>query len=307
MSFITRFGFGNGMPFLDRCDTQKKINSLYVSNGIYDEIKIDETLDSVNSINKEDWGMDTAFDARFQNSLQAGNLSMSGDMKIQKIRFKRRKVGDLSWETMIDYPFSDDVENYDLEDFYIYCGYNYSYTLVPVVQSTEGIGVTNNIVPIYKSLFLTGRNGNGDLVNYPIRFDLNLTDISLNEDKTVVKTLSSQYPAILCGSSKFMSGSLGFDLISSNCEENSGKVDFAKENSYREGFEEFIHAGKPMLIRNHSFYTLGILSDIKKNPIFGDDVGWGLYKYQCTFTEIGNGKDMTELQKNNLTYNISTS
>jgi hypothetical protein len=305
MGFITRFGF-NGKPFLENCHTNSKVSSLFASNGVIDEIKIDETLDSENSIEQTPWTMDTGFLCHFLNSLEAGNLTNNG-IKIQKIRFKRRKVGDLTWQTMIDYPFSDDIENYDTEDFYICAGYNYDYTLIPVVQNFEGVGVTSNITPMYKSLFLTGRNSSGDLVNYPLRFDLNLSDISLNEDKTVMKTLSSQYPAILCGGSKYMSGSLAFDIISPNCESNSGKIDMQAENAYRESFEEFIHTGKPMLVRTHSFYTLGVLSDIKKNPLFGDDAGWGLYKYTCTFTEIGNGKDMDTLQKNNLTYEITTS
>lgn len=304
MGFITRFGFNN-TPFLNRCDTSKKIASLYASNGIYDEIRIDETLDIENSIIQTPWDMNTGFLCHFLNSLEAGNL-MAGGIKIQKIRFKRRKVGDLSWETMIDYPFSDDIENYDIEDFYIENSKNYEYSLVPVVQNFEGVGVTGNISPLYKSLFLTGRNSDGDLVNYPIRFDLSLSDISLNEDKTIVKTLNSQYPAILCGSSKYMSGNLTFDLISLNCEENGGKVDFAIENAYREGFEDFIHSGKPMLVRNHSFYTLGVLTDIKKSPLFGDETAWGLWKYQSTFTEINNGKNIEVLQKNNLTYEVST-
>lgn len=304
--FITRHGF-NSEPFLSRCDTSKKVSSLMISNGIYDEFRIDETLDVVDSIIKRDWNLDTAFLAKFQNSLEAGNLTMTGGLKIQKIKFKRRKVGDLSWETMTDYPFSDDIENYDLEDFYIENSKAYEYTLVPVVQNFEGVGVTNTITPIYKSLFLTGRDNNSNLVNYSLRFDLKPSDITSNFDRTYQKTLSSKYPAVLCGESNYLTGNIAVKLISPTTEINNGKIDIQAENAYREAFEEFIANGKPILIRNHSLYILGTISEPKKNPVFDNEVAFGLYDFTMSFTEYGDSKDMNTLKLNNLTYEVITS
>lgn len=303
MAFLTRFGF-NGEPFISRVDTSKKVNSLLISNGIYDEIKIDETLDSTNSIIKEDWTLDTAFDAKFKNNLEGGNFQ-NQNVPLQFLRFKRRKVGELKWQTMIDIPFDKNIENYNVVDYFVESSVDYEYALVGVTQSTEGTGVSSKIEANYLSLFLTGRDENGVLYNYPLRFDSKASDITLNEDKVVQKTLSSKYPAILCGESKYYSGNIVSDLISPSTIEANGKVNMKAEKVYRDLFEEFIHSGKPMLIRNHSMYILGNLNDIKKNPIF-DECAFGIFVYNMSFNETANAQDMDALKSNNLTYSITT-
>ena len=305
MAFITRFGF-NGSPFVEACHVSRKVSYLMASNGVFDEIKIDETLDSTNSIKKESWTLDTTFLSKFQNSLEAGNI-IAGGIKIQKIRFKRRKIGELSWQTMIDVPFSDDIENYDTQDFFVENTTDYEYSLVPVIQNFEGVGVTEQITTDYQSLFLTGLNSKGELCNYPLRFDLHTTDISLNFDQTIQKTLSSQYPALLCGESKYYSGNIAVKLITPTTEANGGKVDMKAEKAYREAFEDFIHGGKPMLIRNHSMYILGVLTDPKKNPAFDEEVAFGIYDYSLAFNEVNNAKDMEVLKQYGLTYDVSAS
>jgi hypothetical protein len=274
------------------------------TNGIYDEIKIDETLNSTNSITKEDWEIDTAFNWKAQNSLEAGNVSGSGS-KIQKIRFKRRKIGDLKWQTMLDIDYDLDIENYDLLDYLIENSTDYEYALVPILQGFEGVGVTKKITPKYFSMFLTGRDTNGELKNYPLRFDLKTNDIKVNEDKVYQKTLSSKYPALLCGESKYLTGNINVKLISPITESEDGRIDIKAEKVYREAFEDFIHSGKPMLIRNHSLYVLGTIGEPSKNPAFEEEVAFGLYDYSLIFTECGDAKDMATLQNNNLTYEIN--
>jgi hypothetical protein len=303
--FITRYGFSSE-PFLWNCHTNSKVSALLVSNGIYDEIKIDETLDSINSIEKEDWTLDTAFNAKFQNNLEAGNLSNNG-IPIQYIRFKRRKIGELNWETMVDEVFYKDIENYNVIDYFIENATEYEYMLVPVTQSTEGQGVSSSIETDYFSLFLTGRDNEGNLKNYPLRFDMKTSDITTNADVTYQKTLSSKYPARLCGESNYLTGNVVVKLISLTTELAGGKVDMKAEKIYREAFEEFIHSGKPMLIRNHSLYILGTIGEPKKNPAFDEEVAFGIYDFSLAFTEYDDAKNMTVLKNNNLYYTVETS
>lgn len=301
--------FGHNMfasgAFVSACHTNKKINSLMISNMIIDELKIDNTLDKTNTITKEDWDMDTLFDGKFQNNLEAGNLTNSG-IPIQYLRFKRRKVGELKWQIMSDIIFDKNIENYDVTDYYIENATDMEYILVPITQSLEGAGVSKTITTEYFSLYLTGRDDNGNLQNYPLRFDLELSNIVLNEDKTFVKTLSSSYPVLMRGKAKYLTGTIKADLISPSTEESFGTVNMQSENSYREAFEEFVHSGKPMLIRNHSFYILGIVSEPKKNP-FSNTIAFGIWTFDMKFTEIGNAKDIDTLKANNLTYDVITS
>lgn len=302
--FLNMEGFNDGSPFLWNCYTIPKVDAIRVSNGIYDEIKIDETLDIENSIEKDVWTLDTAFDAKFQNNLEAGNIG-SG-LPIQYIRFKRRKVGELNWEVMVDVPFDKNIENYDIIDYLIENAVDIEYCLVPLVQFIEGQGVSSIVTTDYKSLFLTGRDENNILQNYPLRFDEKASDITINMDKTIQKTLSSKYPAILCGESQYLSGSITVKLVSPTTEDNQGRIDMKAEKAYRESFESFISSGHPILIRNHSMYILGTIQEPKKNPAFDEEVAFGIYDYNMTFTEVNNAKDLEVLKSNGLVYTVTT-
>ena len=295
-------GFGRN-PFLIRLDTSKKIDSVFISNGIYDEFKIDETLDSINSVEKEEWGIDTVLLAEFKNNLEAGNLT-NQSIPIQYLRFKRRKIGELNWQVMIDIPFDKDIENYNIVDYYVENSIDYQYTLVPLVQSIEGNGVVEEIEASYFNLFLTGRNGKGVLQNYPLRFDLNINEITLNQDIVFQKTLSSQYPSIMRGKSKYLSGSFVADVISPTTEENSGIIDMKTENIYRKEFEEFLYSGNKILIRNHSMFILGNISEPKKAPIFNSETAFGIHTFNMSFTETSS-HELSDLLENNLTYEVN--
>jgi hypothetical protein len=305
--FIARHGFSSE-PFCWSLYTSKKVDTLEVSNGIYDEIKVDESLETTNSIIKEDWTIDTVLLADYKNTLEAGNIfGVNPEIPIQYLRFKRRKLGELNWQVMIDVPFYKDIEDYNMVDYYIENAVDYEYSVVPVTQSIEGNGTTEQVETKYFGMFLTGKDDSGNIVNYPLRFDLKTSDITLNEDKIYQKTLSSKYPAQLCGESKYYTGNVAVKLISPTTEDNFGKVDMKAEKVYREAFEEFIHSGRSMLIRNHSMYILGTIGEPKKNPVFDEEVGFGLYDYSLSFTETNNAKDMSILKDSNLTYDIKTS
>lgn len=289
--------------FIIRLDTNKKVDSILMSNGIFDEFKIDETLNSTNSIEKEDWGIDTVLLAEFKNNLEVGNLT-NQSIPIQYLRFKRRKVGELKWQVMIDIPFDKEIENYNIVDYYVENSIDYQYTLVPLVQSIEGNGVIEEIEATYFNLFLTGRNSDGILKNYPLRFDLNINEITLNQDVVFQKTLSSQFPSVMRGKSKYLSGSFVADVISPTTEGNGGNVDMKAENIYRKEFEDFLYSGNKILIRNHSLYILGNISESKKTPIFNSETAFGIHTFNMSFTETSN-HELSDLLENDLTYEVT--
>jgi hypothetical protein len=295
-------GFGIS-PFVWSCPTSSTINSIYVSNGIYDEIKIDDTLDIENSITKETWGLNTQLLADFKDNLEGGNID-NGGLPVQKLRFKRRVVGDLLWETMTEINYNKDISNYDLNDYFVKNATNYEYKMIPVTQFLEGSSNSASIKTNYESLYLTGML-DGSLSNYPLRFDLQTSDITTNDDKTYVKTLASKFPAIMGGKSCYKTGTVTATLMSPTTEEASGNVDMEAENVYRTAFESFLDNNMPKLIRYHSFYYLVTLSEIKMNPL-SDECGFGIWKYNFKFTEYDEAT-LPNLLKYNLEYKINTS
>lgn len=125
-----------------------RTNKLDVSNGIYDEIKIDDGLNMVQNIEKQEWVVSTSFDAKFQNNLEAGNVTNQG-IPIQKILFRRRKLPELTWENMTYINYDKEIQNYDLEDKYIENDVDMQYSVSPVTQSIIGNGVISNIKTEY--------------------------------------------------------------------------------------------------------------------------------------------------------------
>ena len=80
---FNRQGMGY-LPFLSSCYLGNVSSQMDISNGIFDELEIQDTLDSINSaIKSTDWTTDTYMQALFQNNLEGGSVSMQ-NVKIQK-------------------------------------------------------------------------------------------------------------------------------------------------------------------------------------------------------------------------------
>ncbi|HBA02868.1 MAG TPA: hypothetical protein DCW51_02225 [Clostridium sp.] len=283
-------------PFLNHCYTDKTQEEIQLSNMIIDEIKMDESLDINNTIEKEEWGMFSSLVADFKGNLEGGNIENQG-IPIQKIRVKKRKVGELKWETLMDFTYDSDRENYDLLDYYVETAQNYEYTLVPVTQSIEGTGVSNTIYVNYQSLFLTS-----DSENFAFRFDSKIDSITQNKDETIINTLSSKYPIIIRGLCNYESGQVTAKPISDTSIEQ-GYMDLDSQKSLSTSLYEFLHNGKPMLLRYFNMYYLVTISNVSRTPT---EYVYGAEDVTFTWTQIGD-TDTTTLEANGLTYSTRNS
>jgi len=290
-------------PFSWSVPFDTTIDSIQMSNALIDEIKIDANLDIVDSIVKEDWSIDTMLLGEFKDNLEFGNVSLSG-MEIQKLKIKRRLSASLTWETMTELDYDSSIENYSLIDYFVQNSKTYEYKMIPCVQNFEGNGSSASEKASYFGVFLTGMY-NGTLYNYPLIYDVKITDKTINTDKTYVKTLSSPYPAILGGKANYITMNVQANIISPTTVEAYGNVNMDAENSYREVLDAFLKNSMPKLVRNHSCYILGDVNDVKSNPI-SDDGMYGCWNYSMLVTETGSG-DISNLIKNGLEYSISTS
>ena len=279
-------------PFLDNCFLGSKQNEIQLSNMVIDEIKMDESLDIPNTIDKKDWGIETSLHAKFQNNIEGGNLTNQG-IPIQKIRIKKRKVGELKWEVMIDFSFSLDKENYDVEDYYVETATNYEYSLVPVTQSIEGVGLSNFIYVDYSSLFLTS-----DSENYAFRYNADYGTINQVKDEKIIQTLSSKFPMLIRGLCDYETGSVkALPLSDGTIKNNSINID--EQKTLHNKLYTFLHSGKPLLLRYFNMYYLVSISDVSRTP---DSVGnYGIEEIQFTWTQIAD-TDLETLEANGLTY-----
>lgn len=87
---LDAFGYEDGANFCI-VNSVNNISKIQIQNGLYDEIFVDENTNIGNNTNKENWTATTVINAKFQNNLEAGNMTNSG-IPIEKLRFKKEKL-----------------------------------------------------------------------------------------------------------------------------------------------------------------------------------------------------------------------
>ena len=304
MIFFGKIGsyFGN-QPFNSQVYMGKQFNTLRLSNGIYDEVKIDETLDSPNVATKENWSTDTIFDAKFKNNYEAGNIELQ-NLPIQYLIFERQEQGSLKWETMYKIKYIKGTDNYQLYDYYIKNNVNMTYRFSPVCQNIVGIGASSSIKTSYNRLFLTDAQ-----FNMNNGYDLVVENVTTVNNSTVIETLVGKYPVVLNSATKYRKGKINCTTLSRESLDNYGNINTSTieaENVLNQKIEAFLSDGKPKLMRyNNLFMVVKI-----QNPTRVTDSNhsvFSIWEWSYEWIEV-DGSDMNSLLKNNLTYdyNIST-
>lgn len=275
-----------------------RVSRMDVSNGIYDEIKIDDGLDIIKNIEKQEWVLSTSFQAKFQNNLEAGNVTNQG-IPIQKILFRRRKLTDLTWENMTYLDYDKEIQNYDLEDRYIENNVDMQYSVSPVTQNIIGNGVISNIKTDFDSLFLTSKD-----YNMNCGYNLELSDIEYVTDYTIIKTLSNKYANLTGGGSNYRKGSVTCVSISDDTIENQNTI-ISSENKLNNEVEEYLNNGKLKLLRYNNITMLVKCLNVKRKRLDeGAGTGiFGMWQWSFDFVEIDKN-DLETLAKNGLTYEL---
>lgn len=274
-----------------------RVSKMEVSNGIYDEIKIDDGLDIIKNIEKQEWILSTSFQAKFQNNLEAGNVTNQG-IPIQKILFRRRKLTDLTWENMIYLDYDKEIQNYDLEDRYIENNVDMQYSVSPVTQNIVGNGVVSNIKTDYDRLFLTSTD-----YNMNCGYDLEISDIEYVTNYSIIKTLSNKYANIVGGDANYRKGTITCTVVSKDTIK-SNNVNIGSENQLNNEVSEFLNNGKLKLLRYNNMTILVKCLNVKKKRLNeGENSVFGVWTYSFDFVEVDKN-DLETLSKNGLTYNL---
>jgi hypothetical protein len=284
---FNRNGFQNA--FLTHCYLGDVSSQMDISNGIFDELTIQDTLDSENiSTKSTDWTTDTYMQALFQNNLESGSLTNQG-IPLQKIRFKRKKQGSLAWETLAETDFNNDIQNYNLKDYFVKNTETYVYSVLGITQSIEGKGMEKTIQADYGSLFITDSDN-----NIAFRFDMELSDISTVQNKKFQTTLNSKFPATIYSNVKYRTGSFKALILSDSTTGNYGKIDAEAENVNNESIFEILGQDKPFLLRYVNTFMLVSLSEPIQSVF--DVSNPSLVVAKFNFTEIGES-DVESLRK----------
>lgn len=294
--------FGS-QAFSDNCYVGNQFNTLRFSNGVYDEVKIDETLDSSNVVTKEEWSLSTVFLAKFLNNLEAGNISMQQSLPIQYLLFERQEQGSLRWEQMCKVPYIKGTENYSVMDYFVKNNIMYNFRFSPVCQQTIGIGMSASVRTSYDRLFLSSTD-----INLNCGYDLVISDVTTVTNSTIIETLVGKYPVVLNSATKYRKGKISNTALSKESIDNFGNINsttIEAENVLNQKIEEYLNDGKPKLMRyNNLFMVVKILNATRVTD--SNHSVFSIWEWTFDFVEVADN-DLQSLLKNNLTYNVSSS
>ena len=235
---------------------------------------------------KSEWQSNTVLLATFDNTLEAGNLSM-GEMEVNTLRFKKRKKGELEWLLIEELEYDKAKLHYEVRDRLARSNIEYEYGIAPVSGDVEGEMIKASIVALYEGLWVVDANNS---VN--IFCEVDYGTINHNTNTNVFEMLDNRYPIVITGELDYVSGSISGRLVSDeSLREN--KMDYNAEYNLKTYVYEFFKNGKPKIMKNDKgrYYLINI-SDVKEKPYELDDAS---VTVSFDWVEIGDAEDLDTL------------
>lgn len=240
---IIGYSFYGQEVFSDDSTSLTNINYADISNAIINELDIKKTSDGLMVNSKDVWNSDQVMIAKFNNSLEGGNIGDNG-VKIVGFKLLRRLASETDINDILlkQYDYIGGDADFSYTDV-TQSNSNLLYSIVPVgengldgtvreinIDNTNGFTGwwivdkdTSNVLPFDKAL---GSVGN--------------VDGTLNQDRTVIDTFN-QYAQVYYGSKQYHTFSLSTVLIPDEGQ-NSSKV-------YLDMLGKFINLHKPLIVK----------------------------------------------------------
>ena len=235
--------FCGGIHTLDGTPTDvTDINKLTLQNTIYDTLfATKDVIYNWDGNQRYDWDYKTILCAEFKGDLHAGNTNYNSS-NVDKIKIKRRKVGEYEFKTLFEIPINEDADfTFNRFDYLAASAQEYEYAIVASVAGSEGIPNTNKILSEFEGTFLVEKE-----MSYQALLNMELNHKRTRQG-TSITTLGKRYPFhVSNGASNYTSGSLSATYIPSN----NGMYDVDNGWKYRETFNDFITNGKPKILKN---------------------------------------------------------
>lgn len=258
---------------------------LEIKDAIFDEISADLGNKEF-TVDKGSWQTNTVFLATFNNTLEAGNLSMGGT-DIDTLRFKKRKKGEIQWLLIDEVPYDKNQIKYVVRDRLARSNIEYEYAIVPVVGNVEGTMITNSIVALHEGLWVVDANNS---VN--IFCEVDYGTINHNTNTNTFELLDNPYPIVITGELNYVSGTNSGRLLAKKSWEQH-KMDYDAELDLRTSVLAFMKNGKPKILKNDvGRYYLIVANSVREEPYNLDN---GSITLSFNWVEIGDAEDLDTL------------
>ena len=284
----------------DTCNPLDGVNNFTLKGGEFDELHITKDSTEVdNSIEKTSWTLNTVLLAKFKNDLVAGTLGIDG-YDISKIEIRKRKQGELLWQTYYTIDYDENISTYTIIDKLIENEQGYEYCLRPVAVDANGVRIFGNntmskeIYITYEHSHLFDNTGSYDLI-YNVKINSLTNQIGAN----VVETLGSRYPYVVYGQSNYLKGSMECLLVSE--ESVVGNVNIRSEKNLRDSILAFLNNKnyKVLKCEDGSYMLIQIIGTPTLIP--SEEI-LGIYQMSFEYVEVGNINNVEELVNANLSF-----
>ena len=261
---------------------------LHIENGLVDEVYADDNTNFEFTTNKPtEWNFSTILDGKFDNSLEAGNISGQG-YSIQSIKIQKRKIDDSKWIDVAILPYNSSFEDYNIIDNYVANDESYIYALIPITSTVLGERVLSNQVDVeFEGMFLSDKTH-----NYHLLYDVNAPDITHNTVSNVFELPASKYPIVTTSQIDYVSFPVEATVVTEGS--SYGQIDIKAEKRARENLMNFIKNRKPKVYRD-DLGEIRLIMVTDKPQIVPLDGARGIAKVSFNATEIGDINDSETL------------
>lgn len=253
------FGLEEGAVF-DTPICTEMLDQVRLNEGTYDEIYIDLNTTIPDTIDKPNiWTIQTIMDAKFTGDLDAGSLGAEG-FTITSIQVYRSVYGSDNWELIAEFPYDEEYNVYDFVDRYVQNATTYRYAIVPVANEILGEMLLSETVEVkYEGIFLTDRKENRRL-----EYDIQLGEVSYNNNAVSNVSLNGVYPIVVMGNSNYRTGQLStLPLSKETVALNGNGIDKLQEQINRDKWIDFLNNHKAKVLRMDSGVLILVLT---QNP-----------------------------------------
>ena len=275
----------------------KSMIGVRVGSGVFDHVNIESDITSPISTSIPIWDVDTIFNCDFNENTFGGNVRIKID-EINRLKLKRRKVGEYNWITILDKPVSsvNDI-NFSKIDRLLPSGESYYYAVVPCLNDQEGnyIELAEPILTQFDGLFICEKDAMIRLLSNP-----SYSDMIRNKETGMTQPIGNKYPTVVRNSSaNYVSGTFGGTVLGSNFE-STKQVNRKEVVEQLSAYDAILNNDKPKIIKdfNGNIWLGMITSGIPR--AYKNEFGMGVVDISASFVEQGDPNSQRDLYYNGL-------
>lgn len=289
MIFLGTVFCSDGKSLLPPALTNKPLITLQVFDGVYNQIFL-STDTSITVANLDDnWNLDTKMNAKFEDSLEAGNSGFSL-YNTDQVVIRRREKGNLNW-TVIYVKEIKTIEDFQIHiiDKYARSGVEYEYSVSSLINGMENSYVIENVYSEFDGYYITDKD-----CLYGTIYNVDGCDTTRNVSNQVVQMLNSKYMKVVSNSDiNSDSGSITGTFVKIN---EFGDTNSIEGIDYRNVVKDRLANKKPLILKIYDgriwmIRVSGNISDIM-------DGHKDLRNITFEWCEIGDVNDMRTLYMN---------